>query len=108
MTLSRRSVESRCDRYLIAMLAAVAAGDENVAFLGARLYTHWLRVLARMNAAGTFRLMEGRPTNAQFATSNARFMEACAAAEIAPAKRQASKWRNGRGVAFDMLRAETA
>ena len=38
-------------------------------------------------------------TNAQFAKTNLEFRTACAVANVAPSKRQASKWRRGWGIA---------
>jgi len=40
-----------------------------------------------------------RPTNAMFAKDDKIFQEACKLAVIEPTERQASKWRNGKGLA---------
>ena len=39
-------------------------------------------------------------TNGKFALTNELFKFSCKAAEIIPTKRQASKWRMGKGIAF--------
>jgi len=40
-----------------------------------------------------------RPTNTMFAKDDKIFREACKIAVIEPTPRQASKWRNGKGLA---------
>ena len=39
-------------------------------------------------------------TNAEFAKENATFRKACEAAGVEPTTRQASKYRNGQGIAY--------
>jgi len=41
-------------------------------------------------------------TNEEFAKQDPTFITACRLAEIKPTKRQASKWRNGKGLAKKM------
>ena len=45
-----------------------------------------------------------RQTNADFATTNKQFIKACEVARIPPTKRQASKFRSRRGLAYQKLR----
>lgn len=39
-------------------------------------------------------------TNKQFAAGNKEFRKACEAVRFEPARRQASKWRRGKGLAY--------
>jgi hypothetical protein len=39
-------------------------------------------------------------TNKEFANSDPGFLEACARVQLKPTKRQASRWRNRKGIAF--------
>jgi hypothetical protein len=50
-------------------------------------------------------IMAIRQTNADFATTNKQFIKACEAARIPPTKRQASKFRRRRGLAYQKLRS---
>ncbi len=45
-----------------------------------------------------------RQTNAGFAITNKQFVKACEVARIPPTKRQASKFRSRRGLAYQKLR----
>lgn len=45
-----------------------------------------------------------RETNDGFAITNKQFVKACEAARIPPTKRQASKFRSRRGLAYQKLR----
>ena len=52
-----------------------------------------------MDYSTTKRGEEMRPTNTMFAKDDKIFQEACRLAVIEPTPRQASKWRNGKGLA---------
>lgn len=41
-----------------------------------------------------------KTTNSDFAKNDVKFIQCCELAGVKPSKRQASKWRNGKGVAF--------
>lgn len=41
-----------------------------------------------------------RVTNAMFAKSDGKFVEACSKVGLKPSRRQASKWRRGKGLAW--------
>jgi hypothetical protein len=49
-------------------------------------------------------IMAIRQTNAGFAITNKQFVKACEVARIPPTKRQASKFRSRRGLAYQKLR----
>jgi hypothetical protein len=48
----------------------------------------------------TLNQRRGAVTNTEFANSDYVFRKACALADVPPSPRQASKYRNGRGVAY--------
>jgi hypothetical protein len=47
-------------------------------------------------------MTETKLTNKDFAETNKLFRDCCAKADIDPTTRQASKWRNRKGLAFSM------
>ena len=44
--------------------------------------------------------VEQGTTHREFAQTNEQFQQACSLAGVQPTKRQAAKWRTGRGLAF--------
>lgn len=103
--ITRRSIEARLGRYWRMMQDAIKEGDESAAFIGARLYTHWCGVLAALAVAKRPWMRGVLATNAQFAVENETFRAACAAADIPPTRRQASKWLRGFGAAIKTAHA---
>ena len=65
-----------------------------------------IKVVQGRNKGDNHAEVKGNITMAVFADTNEQFKKACADAGVEPTKRQASKWRSKRGLAYKTMRGE--